>query len=190
MTTFSESKAPVEPRERCKAFTVVELLISSSLLVIFMSAALSSFIFISKSVAGMGNYAEMSSESRAALETVARDMRVARFLVEAGPQRATLQLPAKAGDATVTYRFNSGDGGFYRDVDDGSGVIKTSELFRGVEAFEFRYYNRLNVDVSSQASVLRETKRIQIDAKLVRKVLKVENTDYVISAQFLMRNKK
>jgi hypothetical protein len=42
--------------------------------------------------------------------------------------------------------------------------------------------------MTSKVSVLTETKTVQINAKLVKKVINWKNADYIISARFLIRN--
>jgi len=44
--------------------------------------------------------------------------------------------------------------------------------------------------VSNSPSILAETKSVQINAKLLKKVITSNTTDYIISARFLMRNFK
>jgi hypothetical protein len=101
----------------------------------------------------------------------------------------TLVLPAELGGTTVNYKFNTADKNFSRKKTDSSGNLLSEDiLFEDVDSFKFVYYNRLSVDVTNSASIFAEAKSVQINAKLLKKVISTNTTDYIISARFLMRN--
>jgi prepilin-type N-terminal cleavage/methylation domain-containing protein len=180
-------------RWRSAGFTLAEMMVTVSLLGLVLLAIIPTFSVFTKSVAGLGNYASMSRDSRGGLEWIARDFHAAESLSKATATEIRLTLPVDAGGGTVHYKYVAGlspeRGTFTRELIPASGTAKTFELFDDVEAFNMVYYNKLGVDVTSSASILDEAKSVQLNAKLEKSVISTANTDYIISARFLMRNK-
>jgi len=178
---------------RCRAFTLVEIMIAVSLLSLVLSTMIPTFIVFAKSIASLGNYASMSRDSRIGLELISRDFHAAEILTKATANELTLTLPADAGGGTVNYKYTPGTvpgkGTFTRVTTPSSGTTQTTQLLDDVVQFSMAYYNKLGVDVSSSASVLSQAKSVQLNAKLEKTVVTTANTDYIISARFLMRNK-
>jgi Tfp pilus assembly protein PilW len=170
-------------------FTLVEIMVSVTLLSLVMLAMIPTFSVFSKSIAGLGNYASMSRDSRGGLEMISRDFHGAESLSSASSSRVTMRLPADAGGDAVTYAYSSANKTFTRTVTPPGGTASSETLFEDVEQFSMLFYNKLGVDVTSSASILSQAKSVQINAKLVKKVITKDNTDYIISARFLMRNK-
>lgn len=178
---------------RNTGFTLVEMMVTVSLLGLVLLAIIPTFSVFTKSVAGLGNYASMSRDSRGGLEWIARDFHAADSLTKATATEISLTLPADAGGGTVHYKYVAGlspaRGTFIREAIPATGTGQTMELFEDVDEFNMVYYNKLGVDVTSSASVLDEAKSIQLNAKLEKSVITTANTYYIISARFLMRNK-
>jgi len=172
-----------------KAFSLVEMMVTLTILTLVLASIIPTFVFFTKSITSLGNYTVMSGESRGALELFGRDLHAAEDLTTATASELTVELPAELGAATVNYKYNSTDQNLIRKKTDSSGTVLSEKiLFEDVAAFKFLYYNRLNVDVSNSASILAEAKSVQINAKLLKKVITSNTTDYIISARFLMRN--
>lgn len=188
MTILSKQvRALARARGRLRAFTLVELMFTLSLLAIVMAAMIPTFLVFSKHSVSLGNYVDMSADSRAALEMLARDVRSAVALTSAAEDAVTLVMPDEMGGISVTYRYDADDQEFSRSIAGAGSRV----LFNGVTELSFSYYNRVSgddLDPATTASILVETKSIQLDAQLQRKVLNLVNSDYVISATFLMRN--
>ena len=182
-------KASIEGRVR--GFTLVEIMVTVTLFSLVIASLISTFLVFNKGMAGLGNYTSMSVSSRGALEYFSRDIHVAQSLVTANGNEVVLVLPDDAGGFTISYKYDPVKGEFTRKKydTDGTTLLSTDILFKDVEIFKMVFYNRLNVDVTSEASVLTEAKTVQINAKLVKKVIDQNNTDYIISARFLMRNR-
>jgi len=188
MTTFSKIKSPLSPAiTRKRGFTMVELMFSIGILSIVMAAILPPFITLTKSLVSIGNYSEMSYNSRMAVEKIGRDIRGAVSLTTADSSRLIMEMPTDAGSITVTYRYNADSGILFRQVADSSGSTQRESLLEDLTEFAFIYYNRLG-NTSTTASILTETKSINVDAIMSRDVLKQKNTDHIISAKFMMRN--
>lgn len=195
MITFS--KRFKSSLSHCKAFTLAETMVSVTILAIVLGSIIPTFIFFTKSITGLGNYTIMSGESRSALEVFGRDLHVAIDVRKATTDELTLVLPADLDSVRINYKYETitdSNGKISRVVsrskfNDSSGTLLSKDiLFEDVDSFKLVYYNRLSVDVSNSASILAEAKSVQINAKLLKKVITSNTTDYIISARFLMRN--
>jgi len=181
---------PAATFRKIRGFTLVEIMISIAIFSIMMASMMPTFIVFTKGMASLGNYASMSMSSRNALEHFSRDVHMARTLSVASAYEITLELPSDAGSYVIHYQYDPNAGSFTRKqyAEDGVTLLRTSVLFSDVSELNMVFYNRLDVDVTDEASILTETKTIQLNAKLVKKVMNQNNTDYIISARFLMRN--
>ena len=143
-----------------------------------------------KGMASLGNYSSMSMNSRNALEYFSRDVHMAETLSVASAYEITVRLPSDAGSFVINYEYDADTGDFTwkKYASDGVTLLRENVLFSDVSELGMVFYNRLNVDVTDEATILTETKTIQLNAKLVKKVINQNNTDYIISARFLMRN--
>jgi len=192
MITFNNSPyspyAEMKKRGR-RGFTLVEMMVTVTLLGLVLVTIIPTFGVFARSIAGLGNYSAMSRDSRSGLELISRDFRAAEDLTLANSGEVTLVLPADAGGGTVNYKYNISEESFVRTAVPDSGITSEDKLFLDVKEFSMVYYNKRGDDVTEEASILAEAKSVQMNAKLVKKVLTTDNTDYIISARFLMRNK-
>jgi len=163
-------------------------MISVAILSIVLASIIPTFIMFSKGMAGLGNYSDMSMSSRNALERFSRDVRVAEALHVATESEIEVELPSDAGGLVINYKYDPDAGTFTRKEYDGSTLSATSVLFSDVFEFNLVFFNRRDEDISDEASVLTEAKTVQLNAKLVKEVMNQSNSDYIISARFLMRN--
>ncbi len=179
------SKAP-----RTGGFTLVEIMVTITIFSMMMASLIATFLVFSKGMASLSNYSEMSNSGRQTLEYFARDAHAAETLSIANANEFEFEMPVGAGGYTMNYKYDSTTRDFTRekyDVD-GTTLLATTVLFEDIEDFKMIFYNRLNDNVTTEPSVLTEAKTVQIDAKLVKKVINQNNTDHIISARFLMRN--
>lgn len=92
---------------RRAGFTLLEVLISSTLAGVVMVAVLSSFLFIGRNLSRLASHQALESESRRALAYLRRDFGLARAVKSGTSPTAsgvTLLLPA----GEVTYTYDSG----------------------------------------------------------------------------------
>lgn len=175
-----------ERRPRRAGFTLVEILVSMGLASMILVSVLSSFIFFGKSSSSVGTYSDMSRESRRTLELLAQDIRMAEDVIVAQPYRLILQEPASIGGNRVWYEFDIDELNFTRTEMNGLTVVQQKTLLNNVELFNFAYYN-IRGDLTTK---LIEAKSVRIDAEMARYVTGLRNTDYIISARFMMRNRE
>ena len=178
------------PVRKIRGFTLMEIVVSIGIFSMVMASMIPTFIVFTKGMASLGNYANMSMSSRNALEHFSRDVHTAETLLVATAYEITVVLPSDAGSFVINYEYDADAGSFTRKkyAEDGVTLLTTRVLFSDVSELNIVFYNRLDVDVTDEATILTETKTIQLNAKLVKKVINQNTTDYIISARFLMRN--
>lgn len=122
-------------------FTLVELLIGSSLAAFVLMALLSAFVFLARNFTRLANRQSLETSSRTALAYLRADVAQARAVKPGSPVTAdsvTLVLPA--GD--VTYSYDSSAGRLLRQA--GFGAQPQIELLNSANGrctgFAFTYY--------------------------------------------------
>ena len=186
-----------------QAFTLVELMFSLTILMIALGSITGTFMVFAKSSASLGEYVDMSSESRKALELFSRDVRAANGIAVIGAtssngvvytdQGLNLTFPDYYGNRSVTYSYES-TSGILRRIENYEGTQSESNLLTGMQQFKIQLFQAPGDDFESisgpVASVNEWAKSLQLDAELIRTVVTLDNTDYIISARFMMRNMK
>ena len=176
-------------------FTLVELMIGSSLGAFILAAVLSTFLFMGRSGANLQNYNDMEAQARKALEYFAEDTRQASG-VTWGTDDKTVSLTV--GINTITYQYNASARRFARQevVTATSAVVSTRVLVTGITTFAFTAYNisGSNVPISTTAertAANGTTKQLQISLESSRtNTTVVAATNTVLSARFVLRNKR
>jgi len=196
-TSTNTSRLPYQ------AFTLVELMFSMTILMIALGSITGTFMVFAKSSASLGEYVDMSSESRKALELFSRDVRAADGIAVIGAtssngvvytdQGLNLTFPDYYGNRSVTYSYDS-TSGILRRIENYEGTQSESNLLTGMQQFKIQLFQAPGDDFESisgpVASVNEWAKSLQLDAELIRTVVTLDNTDYIISARFMMRNMK
>ena len=184
-----------------RGFTLFELMISMGILMIALASITGTFMAFAKSSVSVGEYVEMSHGSRMALEIFSRDIRSAETVEVLNAAKADgvvytergidLTFPSYHGDREVRYRYNTTSDILFR-IEIYDGIKSRRELLSGVRVFKIQFFETPGSDFTSisgpLASVDRWAKSVQLDAELVRTVMALDNTDYIISARFMMRN--
>ena len=184
-----------------QAFTLVELMFSLTILMIALGSITGTFMVFAKSSASPGEYVDISSESRKALELFSRDVRAANGIAVIGAtssngvvyteQGLNLTFPDYYGNRSVTYSYDSTIG-ILRRIENYEGTQSESNLLTGMQQFKIQLFQAPGDDFESisgpVASVNEWAKSLQLDAELIRTVVTLDNTDYIISARFMMRN--
>lgn len=167
---------------RERGLSLVEVLVSTSLLGMLMAAVLSSFVFLLQGEQSIANYNSMNADARELLELLSRDAKSATTVTNFTAQSLTLTVPLNTtgGTQDVTYEFDAATDSCVRDA---GGVRRT--LVPNVGDFTFRYLNGNNSITTSLA----ELKQVQLSMRIVRRVSFSSNSQYVISAQYTLRAK-
>jgi len=186
-------------------FSLAEVVMAVSISAFVLTSAYAAIISLAKGTESLVNYAEMNGNSRTTLEIFGRDARATRDVYNYDTNRFTLLRKTWNGsdyvDRFVTY-FYVPEAGTFSRVERRSSIVKGERvpgdevkreiLLYDVEDLKLSYF-RLHdpeiVEFDPVARTIPEVKHVQLEAKLVRNVLNAKNTNYIISARFMMRNK-
>jgi Tfp pilus assembly protein PilW len=188
MTTTTPSPTRSPRRARAAGFTLVEIMVGSTLAAFILAGVLTVVLFLGRSGANVRNYSDMESQARKALETFAEDVRQASAIT----WTSEVQFTIVVNTAGITYAYNSGTGLFTRA--DASG---TRTLISGISAgtFVFRSFNITGAELplataANRTAASSSTKQIQISLEAQRtNTTVVTATNAVLSARFILRNK-
>jgi type II secretory pathway pseudopilin PulG len=174
---------PPNARGTRAGFSLVELMISLTLVMLLTLALLTSFVFIARGDRSLTNYGDMNSQARKLLEQLGQDLRSATDMLDFTASNLTLTVPtnpAATATQSVIWSYDSGSATVTRQ--DNSG---TTTFARDVETFTFYFANGNNAQTTS----LVEVKQVQVSLRMLRLVASTITSEYVISAQFTMRAK-
>lgn len=176
-------------------FTLVEVLIATSLSAFVMAGVLTSALMITRSGYLLNNYIDMENQARTALETIAVDARVTESVSWARTNNTSpltgISL-VDPDDVTVTYTYDATAGTLTRT---NGGDVRV--LISGIQSLTFSAYKYAEpaielVDPNSEtlSDLNNVTKMIQISLSSIRtRTSLADATNNVVSARYLLRNK-
>jgi prepilin-type N-terminal cleavage/methylation domain-containing protein len=185
-------------RATSRGFTLVEILVASTLGAIVMAALLSCFVFLARNFTRLANNQALEQQARVALARLQADLNQAKA-IKAGttPTETSVTLVLPAGD--VTYTFDAANERLRRQATFGTApdiTLLNSALCRCTD-FRFRYYTGslgAPVDQLNPASnVPYSIKRIQAGFSLETPSAQSPETRVaydVVSAHFQIRQKQ
>lgn len=183
-------------RSFARGFTLVEVLIATSLSAIVMVGVLTSTLMIARNGYLLNNYIDMEKQARTALETIAVDARVTKSV---SWQRASDTSPLTGiiltdpDGVAITYAYSSTAGTLTRTEG-----TKSRVLITGIQSLTFSAYKYADATgielITPSATTLTAlngvTKMLQISLSSVRTRTTVANaTNNVVSARYVLRNK-
>lgn len=180
-------------------FTLVEILISTTLAGVVLVAVLSAVLMINRSGYLLNNYIEMEKQARNALETFAIDARMTESVTWTRKSDGTLiGITLTPPDTnSVTYSYDASAGVLNR-TENATG--KTRTLVSGIQSLSFTAYKyseasglaAINPDISVTGDNLlkNDTKMVQISLSAIRRRSSLADaTNNVVSARYVLRNK-
>lgn len=200
---ITTTPSPIDARLRRKraGFTLVEIIIGSTISMFVLAGVLSTFVFLGRSGVIMQHYNDMEAQARKSLEVFAEDARQASSITWTDSNTLTLTV----NNLPVVYGYVSEKRLFYRTFNGA-----TRSLVTGVTQFEFKAYSitgnvlALGTDPALSAGAKatqlttagQSTKQLQISLLAARfmdfqsqeKNIGASNT--VLSARFILRNKR
>ena len=170
-----------------RGFTLIELMISSTLAMIVMGAVLVAFSATTKHFRAVANYGLIHKEGRMAVDVFGQDLRKASNLTNVGSTSITLVIPTgfnAQGNATGTKNvkyYKSGTSLIRQDLTLG----QSRTLSANVSTMTFTMYDRIGNATAQTTSC----KGIQVDVKLSRNLIGTAQTEDFLSARLVARNK-
>lgn len=175
-------------RRRRAGFSLVEVLVASTLSAIVLAGVMSTFLMLGRSGANVANYSVMESQSRRALEELSQDIRMASDVTWNGTTSITLLVPNNYTSTSnrVTYAYDSATGVFYRMPGIASATNARTTLISNVATFSYARFDRLDNPSTADAT----TKRVQL-SMIVRSTTRTvaAATNNILSASYILRNK-
>lgn len=191
ISTTQPIRPIIDPAGRNRGFTLVEVIIGSTLASFILAGSLSAFLMLGRSGMNISYYSQMETQIRRALETFSQDLRMASNVTWNSSSSLTLTVPDSYATAipanTVTYAYDSIVRNFYYvPGNNASATIGRVVLLNNASQFSFTRFNRLDAPATTDV----ETKRIQLSltASYSRQTL-VGSSQSALSASFILRNK-
>lgn len=179
---------------KCHGFTLSEVVIAMTLSVFVAGFAFATILALAKGSESMINFTEMNAQTRLAIETFGRDARMANSVLvqEFSSSSIILRVPdANTGILRdIRYLYDPTSQTFSREVwenlyDSNQDPDSSKILITHVDNLTFNGYTVLNEETTHAPDV----KHIQLEALLIRSILNIENSNYILSARFMLRNK-
>lgn len=194
-TTIVRSKGAVRRKLR-RGFTLVEMLVAMTVGGLVLAAGTGSLLFISRGAASLGNYHDMNMRSRFMLDKFATDSRMAVNVNSASSTQVSMDIyNSTGGFDTVVYSYDATAQSFSRVLyPDGDVTAGQSDIIlENVVELSFTYFNMIYDSSTRQleeTTNLLEIKEIQLEALMRLSALNTINSNQIISARYMMRNKK
>ncbi len=164
-----------------KGYTLVEIVIVMAISMIVLMMGLSAISFLSRSTVSLSNYVEMNNSGRLALEIISRDLRMGYDVNSASKTVLDFDFYGKGSSSVnVIYEYDADSKTVFR-TEEGS----TEEFLEHVESFEFKYFNLRREATTAIISI----KEVQMEAVMKKTALSISNTNHIISARYMMRNR-
>jgi prepilin-type N-terminal cleavage/methylation domain-containing protein len=125
-------------------FTLVELLIATSILAFVLAGVLAAYLFVGRNLTRLINFQHQEVESRRTLRNFTQDLSAASQLTTTTTTSLVLSKPTASGTMTVTYTYNATNSTLKRDD-----ATTSQTLASGLTSFTFNYYNEAGVAVTS-----------------------------------------
>jgi prepilin-type N-terminal cleavage/methylation domain-containing protein len=186
---------PSKTRKSAQAMTLPEMMVAISLSVIVLTMVMLLYIFGLRSFAAMGNYAELNSQSRLALDEMSREIRQSTSVLEAqtsGSTRWLLVANTNTSPSTIdrfSWSQSTGQMVWERWLN-GNKTTKTNLV--GCDLWSFEMYTRApdTNGAFSSTKDLSLCKLINMNWKCTRTILgKKLNSEAVLTAEIVLRNK-
>lgn len=190
---------------RYSGFTLVEVMIGSTIGSMILVGVMSSFLMIGRSSQRLYYYNIMEAESRRTLEEFAQDVRMGSDSFYNSSTSVTLTVPDNYTTAStpnkVTYAFGTATDAtgttytncFYRKPGIATSTDTPTIFIKNVTSCSFTLYTVLGgdpIDPVASATHDADTRRIELKLTVsnTRSTL-VAATDNIVSATYLLRNK-
>ena len=169
------------------AFTLVEMMIGSTLGAIVLAGVLSTFLMLGRSGTNIVSYMTMDAQVRKGLENFSQDARMASNITWNSSTSITLTVPDNYASTSnqVTYAWDSTNGFFRMPGNAAANNTKTT-FIRNITSFSYSRYDKLNSTATTDAA----TKSVRLSITITTTAITAKSvTDQILSAAFVLRNK-
>jgi prepilin-type N-terminal cleavage/methylation domain-containing protein len=131
-----------------RGFTLVEVLIATSLSAVILAAVFSAYLFLGRNLTRLVNVQQQDVASRSAVRQFTQDVSAAVQLTTATSSQIVLTKPSASGTTTVSYVYSAADRTLTRVA--GS---TTRTLLSGLTDFTVAYFNSAGGATANPGSV-------------------------------------
>jgi prepilin-type N-terminal cleavage/methylation domain-containing protein len=179
--------------QRPRGFTLVEIIIGSTIGSFVLAGVLSAFLLLARSGTRLYRYNGLTTDTRRAFEYFAEDARMASGVILNGSQSITLTVPDNySGHGNqVTFAYDSSNtgptaGSFFRRPGNSTSTADALVLARNVQTGSYSCYDRLGAATTTHS----EIKRVKLLLRLRSSAPSMaDTTENAVSATYVLRNK-
>jgi prepilin-type N-terminal cleavage/methylation domain-containing protein len=144
-----------DSRRRRRGFTLVEVMVATSLLGIILTGVLAAYLFLGRNLTRLVNLQQQEVQSRITLRYFTQDVSAAIALSTMSSSQLALTKPAASGTTAVTYTYSSGSGTLVRTEG-----TRTQTLVTGLTSFAFTYYNEAGTAITSSTQSVKSVEAV------------------------------
>ena len=188
--TLARESRPFSRLQSARAFTLVEMMVAVGLGSLVLAVVMMLYLFGLRSFGAMGNYAQLSTNSRQSLDSMSRDIRQATDVLAFNTNLPIRSLILATYTGTVTYSWDS-TAGVLKCVTFDNGQATTRTNLTGCDQWNFSLFQRTPASMYAFTPTTdrKLCKLISMSWKCSRKILgKKANTEDVMTAQVVIRN--
>lgn len=189
MTTFTSSPSRFWRRQR--GFTLMETLVATALASLATVALLTTYSMTTRGFVAAGNYSDMERDARMTMDFITRDLRQGTGLTAFASSDITIAVATNfASNGAVTgskeVRYYKGSGAESNMLYRVEGGTTTNTMAPSVSSIRFIAYDRNLVTNGIAPS---DCKLLQVDLTLRKYTIDNPNTEQILSARVVLRNK-
>ncbi|MGC9451043.1 MAG: PilW family protein [Oceanipulchritudo sp.] len=175
-----------------QGFTLTEVMVTLTISAFLLASVYATVMSLAKGSESMINYSEMNRQARIALELFGRDIRMASWVDSASKYKIRIEREIRNTTYDVEFEYNPQAGTLSRFVYDHDtnsiADIPNADriLIYDIDDLAFSYFTQQQ----NTPMTITDIKHVQLEALMERKVLNIINTNEIISARFMMRNKR
>lgn len=151
-------------RHRARAFTLVEVMISTTIFLLAVTAILAALIFFLRAHQSYAQTAWFNSRVRQTQEQLLQELRNATAITTASTTEIAFSMHDLQGKAwDVRYYPNATGTAVRREAKPASGSTSDSEVFGGLASYSFSYFKRDGSDLGSAPTTLAMVNAVRLE---------------------------